>query len=88
MSKFAVTFAATPEAVKQSMKELPTSADLGGGIRQYAHYFSGDGRMSCVFEAPSEKALRGFFDNIHRTPTELFRVDYEWDRATGKFLSA
>lgn len=88
MPKFVVTFTATPEAVKQSMKELPATAELGGGIRQYAHYFSGDGHMHCVFEAPSEKALRGFFENLQRTPTELFRVDYEWDRATGKFLAA
>ncbi len=44
--------------------------------------------MICVFEAPNETALRGFFKGIDRTPVDLFRVDYEWDRATGKFLSA
>lgn len=88
MSKFVVTFAAGSVAVKKSIRDLPPTADLGGGIRQNAHYFSGDGRMSCVFEVPNENALRGFFQKITRTPTELFRVDYEWDRVTGKFLSA
>jgi len=86
MSKFLAYWAATPDAVKQSMKELPPKADLGSGIRQYAHYFSGDGKMCCVFEAPNETELRGFLKD--KTPNDLYRVDYEWDRATGKFLGA
>ncbi|HUK56251.1 MAG TPA: hypothetical protein VLY20_06295 [Nitrospiria bacterium] len=84
MPKFVAIFAATPAAVQQTIKELPARADLGGGIRQYAHFFSGTGKMCCVFEAPNESAIRSFLKD--RTPGDLYPVDFEWDRATGKFV--
>lgn len=86
MSKYVAFWAATPAAVQQTMKDLPPKADLGGGIRQYAHYFSEGGKMCCVFEAPSESSLRGFLKG--KDPNDLYEVNYEWDRATGQFLGA
>lgn len=86
MSKYVAFWAANQTAVQQTMKDLPAKADLGGGIRQYAHYFSGGGKMCCVFEAPSESALRTFLKG--KDPNDLYQVDYEWDRATGQFLGA
>lgn len=84
MPKFIATWAATPAAVQQTMKELPQRADLGNGIRQYAHFFSGKGKMICVFEAPNETAITAFLKD--KAPGDLYPVDYEWDRATGKFV--
>ncbi|MBI3610382.1 MAG: hypothetical protein HY204_06740 [Nitrospirae bacterium] len=84
MPKFVAIFAATPAAVKQAIKELPPRADLGNGIRQHAHFFSGTGKMCCVFEAPNETVIRTFLKD--KPPGDLYPVDYEWDRATGKFL--
>ncbi|MBI3803114.1 MAG: hypothetical protein HY282_05060 [Nitrospirae bacterium] len=84
MPKFVATWAATPDAVQQTIKRLPERADLGNGIRQYAHFFSGSGKMCCVFEAPNEMAIERFLKE--KQPNDLYRVDYEWDRATGKFI--
>jgi hypothetical protein len=41
--------------------------------------------MCCVFEAPNETAIRSFLKD--KAPGDLYPVDYEWDRATGKFLN-
>jgi hypothetical protein len=84
MPKFVATFAATSKAVQQTMKELPSQADLGNGIRQFAHFFSEYGKMCCVFEAANETVIQDFLKD--KKPAELYRVDFEWDRATGKFL--
>lgn len=86
MPKYVALFAATSAAVQQTMKDLPSKADLGNGIRQYAHFFSDAGKMCCVFEAPSEAAIRSFLKD--KQPADVFAADYEWDRATGKFREA
>jgi hypothetical protein len=84
MPKFVATWTATADTVQQTMKELPPRADLGNGIRQYAHFFAGSGKMCCVFEAPNEAAIEIFLKE--KQPGDLYRVDYEWDRATGRFI--
>ncbi|MBI5197574.1 MAG: hypothetical protein HZA19_03090 [Nitrospirae bacterium] len=86
MAKYVALWTATPDAVQKTMKDLPPKADLGNGIRQFTHFFSSKGKMCCIFEAPNETAIQNFLKD--KQPDDFYRVDFEWDRATGKFLGA
>lgn len=52
--------------------------------QEYAHFWNlSQGKLFCVFEAPSEQALREAFKDM--LPAELYRVEYEYDRITSEF---
>ncbi len=64
--------------------EKATSEPVPAPARECAHYWNlSQGRLFCVFEAPSEQALREAFTNM--PPAELYRVEYEYDRVTSEF---
>ncbi len=69
-----------------SLREA-TSEPAPKPAQEYAHFWNlSQGKLFCVFEAPSEEALREAFRSM--PPAELYRVEYEYDRVTSEFRRA
>lgn len=64
--------------------EEATRDPVPAPAQEYAHFWNlSQGKLFCIFEAPSEQVLRQAFRDM--PPAELYRIEYEYDRITSEF---